>query len=179
MEIEKDLIKAIQNDEFLVYLQPQYSNTLKRIVGFEALLRWDNVNYINKSPQDYISVAEENGLINEIGNIIIDKSFQIAKKLKPYKINISLNVSPLQLMQQGFVDDLLKKHNYYNLEANSISLEITENYLVESFRLINEKLKILKKISCRRLNNSFRKNKMQKRIKKTLFMISLTYSLMQ
>lgn len=143
--MEADLVKAIQKDEFVVYLQPQYNNTLKRITGFEALVRWNNPKYLKRSPQEFITLAEENNLIIDIGNIVMEKTFEIARKLKGFNLTISLNVSPVQLLQQGFVADFLDKYNKYGLKTGSISIEITETYLVQSFSLINEKLLILRK----------------------------------
>lgn len=141
----KDLINAIKKEEEItVYLQPQYDNHKKLIVGFEALVRWDNPNYINVSPQVYIEIAENNNLIIPMGQLIMKQTFILAQKLKEYDVAISMNVSPVQILQDGFVDDFLKLYKSYNLKDGSIAVEVTETFLITSLRVVNEKLKILK-----------------------------------
>ena len=144
-QMEKDLIKAIENKEFVMYLQPQYSTTKDKIIGFEALIRWDHPKYINESPESYISLAESNNLIIDIGRIVMHQTFKMAKDLEKYNINISMNISPVQLLQAGFINEFIETYQSYNLKPNSISIEVTETFLMTSFALIIEKLKLLQK----------------------------------
>ena len=106
--MENDLRKAIENREFVMFLQPQYDNSLNRIVAFEALIRWDNPKYRLSSPAHFIEVAEQNNLIIEIGRIVTEETFKMAKILEPYKVRISMNLSPIQLMQAGFVKEFVE-----------------------------------------------------------------------
>lgn len=143
--MEKELELAIESKEFVPYFQAQYHPKEDRITGFEALIRWDNPNYIHKSPATFISLAEETGMINEIGKIMTEKTFEKAKEFEDYDITISLNVSPIEILRQGFVDELLTLHKKYKLKPGSITLEITETTLLQSFMVINEKIRILKR----------------------------------
>ncbi len=143
--MEKDLFKAIENQEFVPYLQPQYNNKLNRVTGFEALLRWNHPVYIKKSPQEFINIAEENGMIIEIGHQMMEKTFAAAKELEPYNVRISLNISPVQMLRQGFTEELLELFRKYDLKKGSITLEITETTLLQSFSVVNDKIKMLKK----------------------------------
>ncbi len=143
--MEKELELAIEAKDFIPFFQAQYNPKEDRIVGFEALIRWDNPNYIHKSPAAFIELAEETGMINEIGQIMTEKTFELAKKFESYDVTISLNVSPIEILRQGFVDELLTLHKKYKLKPGSITLEITETTLLQSFMVINEKIRILKR----------------------------------
>lgn len=141
IQLERDLKEAFENSEFELYYQPQVSTESKRITGFEALLRWNSSKYGQVSPSTFIHVAEETGLINDIGKWVIDQSFAFAKKLQGKEICISCNVSPVQLIQSDFVEAVIQMFDVHGLESGSVALEITENSLVESFEDTNEKLK--------------------------------------
>ena len=144
-QLEEDLKVALTNSEFVQYLQPQFSLTENRIVGFESLLRWNNPKYIDKSIQTVIELAEQRGYMLDLAKIIIHNTFDLAKKLEKYNVSISLNLSPIQINQAGFVSDLIKEFNEYGLKEGSVALEITETFLMRNFSLVNEKLKILKR----------------------------------
>jgi len=143
-QMEEDLKYAIANEEFEMYLQPQLDISTNRVVGFESLIRWNNPKYSQKSPQAFIDLAEQKGVILEISKFVIRETLNLAKQLEDYNITISLNLSPIQIMQVGFVNDLINQFNEKGLRKGSIALEITENVLMENFLLINEKLKLLK-----------------------------------
>lgn len=144
--IIEDIKKAITNDEFVVYYQPQYDLSSNKVAGFEALLRWTNPKYANESPFEYIKLAERTNLIVQIGNIVNRQSFKAARILydKGYKAHISVNVSIAQLLQSGFVSSFLKLYEEFNIPYSYISIEITETMLMTSVPEIKEKLTILK-----------------------------------
>lgn len=142
--MEEDIIKAIENDEFIIYLQPQFNNETNKIVGFESLIRWDNPKYQYESIEKVIKVAEDNNLIVDIGRITIKKSLEIAKKLEKENVVISINVSPIQILQIGFVEEFLNLVEKYKVRKDMIAIEITETVLMSSFNIINEKIKQLK-----------------------------------
>lgn len=144
-KMELDLANAIKKNEFKMVLQPQLNNNSNKIVGFEALIRWKNPAYANESPLKFIKMAEQNGMIIDIGRIGLHETFMIAKEMEPYHITISLNVSPVQMLQAGFVNDLISIFEQYDLKKGSIALEITETFLIDSFELVITKLNLLKK----------------------------------
>ena len=143
--MEMDLANAITNQEFQMALQAQYSNTEEKIIGFEALIRWTNPKYSSESPLKFIKMAEKNNMIVDIGRIALHETFMIAKELEPYNIHISLNVSPVQMLQAGFVNEVISIFEQYELKRGSISLEITETFLIDSFELVINKLNLLKR----------------------------------
>ena len=142
--MEQDIEVGLKNDEFEMYLQPQFDIANKRIVGFESLIRWNNPKYKSKSPQAFIELAEQRGHMLDIGRFVIKESFKLAKKLEPYNVSVSINVSPVQILQVGFVSDLIEEMRACEVNPRLIAIEITETLLMENFLLINEKLKLLK-----------------------------------
>lgn len=132
-ELEQRLREAYQNREFVLHYQPQVAAENGRIVGIEALLRWNSAAYGLIYPTHFISVAEEIGLINEIGRWVIERSFAFAQSLMHKEICVSCNVSPVQLKQSGFVEDVIAVFDRLGLKKGSVGLEITESCLVESF----------------------------------------------
>lgn len=145
-EMEKDLINGLASDEFAMYLQPQYDVISNRIDGFEALIRWVNPKYIDKSPQVYIELAEQRGYMLDIGRYVVKETFKLAKLLEPYNVHVSMNVSPVQLLQVGFVQQLIDEFKVLRLKPGSIAIEITETFLMGNFQQMSEKLKRLKEM---------------------------------
>ena len=143
-EMEKDIEQGLINHEFEMYLQPQFDIVANQIAGFEALIRWHNPKYMDKSPQIFIELAEQRGHMLDIGRFVITESFKLAKKLEPYKIHVSVNVSPVQLLQVGFVQQLIDEYQKLDLQPGSVAVEITETLLMGNFQLVTEKLKLLK-----------------------------------
>ena len=147
MNIQKYLHKALENEEFDLYFQPQLDIKSNRITGLEALLRWDSPDLGQVSPQKIIEVAEESHFILPLGEWILYKACEFLKttKEKGYTgIKMSINVSILQLFQDNFISQVLDALSKYNLEPEDIELEITETILMESFDEVKEKLQLLR-----------------------------------
>ncbi len=132
-ELEKLLKQAYRNSEFLLHYQPQVDGESGRIVGIEALIRWNSTSYGLVFPGEFIPVAEEMGLINEIGMWVIESSFAFARSLIHKEICVSCNVSPMQLKQSSFVEGVIEAFDRFGLRKGSVALEITETCLMESF----------------------------------------------
>jgi diguanylate cyclase (GGDEF)-like protein/PAS domain S-box-containing protein len=132
-ELENHLREAYKNREFLLHYQPQVAAESGRIVGIEALIRWNSTSYGLVFPGKFIPVAEEMGLINEIGKWVIESSFAFARSLMHKEICVSCNVSSVQLKQSSFVEDVIEVFDRLGLQKGSVALEITESCLVESF----------------------------------------------
>ncbi len=140
-----DLQNAIKKDEFILKYQPQYDIFENKIVSFEALIRWNNPMYINQSPQAFIELAEQRGYILEIGDFVIRESFKAAKILEAYNCHVSINVSPAQILQAGFVTELIQEFHKNQLQPGSIAIEITETFVMENFNIVVNKLQMLQK----------------------------------
>lgn len=147
--IEKLLRSALINNEFELYYQPQYNLSENRISGFEALIRWKNSELGMVPPTRFIGIAEATQQIIPIGNWVIKNACFFLKRLNQAgfnNLNISVNVSVVQLLQDDFIDSILDVLDLYSLEASQFEIEITESTLIESYELIAAKLKRLSDI---------------------------------
>lgn len=144
--MENDLLHALEKNELVMYYQPQVYNNRRRVYGFEALIRWNNPKYFHESPIHFIRLAEENNLIVDLGRFVIDETFRFAKEVEPFNIRVSINVSPVQILHAGFVNEIETAFRKYKLRENSICIEITETFLLDSFDLIVDKLVNLKRL---------------------------------
>ena len=144
MQMQSDMVKAVENNEFKLFYQPQYDIKENRICGFEALIRWANPKYIGESPLKFIEMAEKNDLIIDIGKFVMNEAFKTAKEFEHLGITFSINVSPVQLLQSGFVSDLIATTEKYELKPETIAIEITETIMMELFDNILDKLRLIR-----------------------------------
>lgn len=142
--VEADISEALEKDELYLKFQPQVNNLDNSLVGFEVLLRWNNPKYQFWSPTKFIEIIEETDLILEIGKFVFLETVKFSKSLAAEQIQVSLNISPFQLLHQGFVRELLALYDEHQLKPKQICLEITENFLIESHRDIYDSLRALK-----------------------------------
>lgn len=130
-----------------MYYQPQLDIKSGKISGFEALIRWRNPQLGLVPPQKFICVAEDTHLIIPIGEWVIRNACLFLKRLhlEGYTdLNISINVSILQLLQDDFVDMVTDTIESVQINSKYIELEITESILMESYEAIAGKLKLLR-----------------------------------
>lgn len=138
LHLETDLRVAIKEDELKVYFQPIMNTQTRKISGFEALARWEHHDkgYIN--PIEFISIAEEIGLIKKLGKQILTKALDELCLLRQSKeefkdLAISVNLSPGQMEDPNLVNDILQMLEDRQLPRKSLKLEITENMLINNF----------------------------------------------
>lgn len=147
--IEAELRKAIKkNDEFTVHFQPKVNLIDSSLSGMEALIRWNNELLGNISPMEFIPIAEELGLINDIGRWMVEsvlKQMQIWQQLGYPLVKISVNVSKRQLRGSDIVEFISATLKKYEIDAKYFEVEITESVL-EDLSLMIPKLTELKKI---------------------------------
>jgi predicted signal transduction protein with EAL and GGDEF domain len=132
-QLEQALISALERDEFEMYYQPQVDAVTEKIVGVEALLRWNNPILGWVSPDNFIPVTEHIGLINRIGEWIIETTcFQlhIWKQTIDMPLRLAINVSPLQFMAPGLGERLRTIIEKYDIDPAKVELEITETSLM-------------------------------------------------
>lgn len=145
MEIEVYLQKAIELDQLSVHYQPKIHLQSNRIVGMEALLRWEHPRLGMVSPAEFIPIAEETGLINEIGEWVLRTACTQSKQwqLSGYPpLLLSVNVSALQFQNRNFCEIVSSVLEETGLRPDFLELEITES-IVQN---IKESVSILKKI---------------------------------
>ncbi len=152
MTLESGLRKAISNDEFVMYYQPQVNIHTGEVVGVESLIRWNTVEAEMVSPKEFIPLAEETGLIIPIGEWVLYtacKQGKIWHDAGYSHLKVAVNLSPLQFLHEGLVDmvaDVLRKtgFNPYYLE-----LEITEGVAVEDVEQAIKKMQVLRHLGVR------------------------------
>lgn len=142
--VEIDLQEALKNHELYLKFQPQVNNLDNKVVGFEALLRWNNPKYQFWSPAKFIEIIKENALLLEIGRFVLEETLRFSQEVAPYGIQVSCNISPFQLLHRGFVSELLAAYDKYQLKPKQICLEVTENNFIECHQDLFENLLALK-----------------------------------
>lgn len=128
-ELENELKSALRNNEFIVYFQPKYDITSERIIGAEALVRWEHPQRGLLSPGIFIPLCEENGFVREIDFYVFDI---VCSKLKEWVekgkqlITISVNFSRLHLEDSNFVERLVEMANSHGIPPKYLEIELTE-----------------------------------------------------
>lgn len=133
-EISNALRNALNNDEFILYYQPQVDIKTGRIICFEALLRWKHPEWGMVGPNEFIPIAEETGLIIPIGEWVLKNACRQNKVWKDqgYKYDsIAVNVSSVQLQQSNFLEIIERILNEVDLDPQFLELEITESILMK------------------------------------------------
>jgi diguanylate cyclase (GGDEF)-like protein len=134
LEMEQGIRQALNEDLLFLAYQPQYDYESKALVGVEALLRWRHPMHGLIPPLEFIQVAEQSSLINQIGEFVFEESCaQLRRWLDAgYKIpRVSVNISPRQLRSSQFSQLLLSLTEKYQIAPEMICLEITEHALLE------------------------------------------------
>ena len=149
LTIENDIHKAIKNNEFSIHYQPQMDVEENKIIGAEALVRWNHPQKGSISPSKFIPIAEESGIIIKLEEWIFDAVFKDIKTLfESTKGNhlkhIALNVSTVHFLQPSFVDKLMMLIQKYKLQPEWIELEITESGIMRNIDDAIKKIKDLK-----------------------------------
>ena len=147
VQIENQLKDAISGNGFELYYQPQYYSGNKQLRGMEALIRWRDGSGRMISPAVFIPIAEQNGAIVPIGRWVVEESIrQFAQWRSRWEkpLVLSINVSAIQYMKDGFVDELLQVLSTYQVPPEEVELEITESVLIEDFEKVTAKLRVLR-----------------------------------
>ncbi len=146
--LEQDLRNALANDVFEVYYQPLFNLKTKRISTCEALLRWPHPERGMISPADFIPVAEEMGLIVEIGNRVLRRACGECRKW-PADVRVAVNLSPIQFRRGNVVEAIQKALQASGLPANRLEIEITESLLVQDTEATRAALLQLRELGVR------------------------------
>ena len=140
-----DLRHAIQDDELSLDLQPQFKTSTGALVGFEALLRWHCPKRGSVSPAQFISVAEENGLIIEIDNWVLTRACKLLARFEGLP-RLAINVSAKAICQPTIVTQIRSALFEIGVSANRLELEITETALVHDLNRALHNLRQIKSL---------------------------------
>jgi len=147
-KIELDLRDAIQNDVLRPYYQPLICLSTGRITGFEALVRWPDPERGMISPAEFIPVAEETGLINGLGGLMLRRACADAA-LWPDDVRVAVNLSPLQFRTGNLLSIVMDALKQSGLPARRLELEITETLLLEKSSQVLATLHALRALGVR------------------------------
>lgn len=142
--IKYDIKQMLSEGAFELEYQPQYNIAKGRIDGFEALFRVKKSWNVSVDTFSFITYAERTGAMVQLGDFIFDTGMRFAKQLEGKGASVSLNVSPVQLMQAGFTENFLRIFKKYDLKPGTVCVEITESFLMNNFDETIRKLTILK-----------------------------------
>jgi EAL domain-containing protein (putative c-di-GMP-specific phosphodiesterase class I) len=151
LQLETDLRRAVEREEFRLHYQPIVSLSTGQLTGFEALIRWEHPERGLIPPDDFISVAEETAVIAPIGWWVLREAcrqmrrWHIEKATDPL-LTISVNLSPRQFAQSQLAAEILDILGETGLAATSLKLEITETTIMESTESASAVLAELKRI---------------------------------
>jgi len=154
LEVRTDLERAIDRHELVVLYQPIVDITTSTPVGVEALVRWRHPRWGMVVPSEFIGIAEETGMIRELGLHVLEEAcrqwqtWQIELIDEP-SFTVSVNVSPRQLRDPSFVSEVRRIHSRAGLPASNLTLEITESFMVEDPESARGRLRELKNLGVR------------------------------
>lgn len=144
--IEVELADALDKDEFYITYQLQVDSSTNKIIGVEALIRWENDTLGLISPDQFIPLAENNGHIINIGKWTLEEVIRTAKEWddKGYKFGtVSVNVSPIEFLEKDFVQNLFALCKKYELPHSLLGVEVTEGIYLHNVESSLVKIKEL------------------------------------
>jgi EAL domain-containing protein (putative c-di-GMP-specific phosphodiesterase class I) len=144
--LEEELRRGIKANQFQLWYQPQVDR--RRLVGAEALLRWRHPNRGILAPSEFISLAEESGLILPLGDWVLEEACKQINRWGKRKdlasIAVAVNISAVQFRKPEFVERVLSIIDASGADPTKIQLEITESMLVENLEDLIVKMNVLK-----------------------------------
>ena len=152
LNMQAKMSAALLNSDFYLVYQPQFDIKTGDLRGFEALMRWHDKELGDIGPAIFIPLAEETGMILEIGDWVLNTAFCTLKNWQQkysFKGIMSINISPMQLKQPNFIENIRNLLIKYNLNPDAVEIEITEGIMIENMNEAIEELNSLKNIGLR------------------------------
>ncbi|SFN32407.1 EAL domain-containing protein [Marinobacter pelagius] len=152
LNLERDLRLALERDELRVFYQPQVCSRSNRIVGLEALVRWQHPERGLLYPGDFLALAEETKLIVQLSEWVMDRAFRDVgdwiRNGHP-DLRLAVNLSPTQVEHPRFVDNLVRRMTKQHFPPDNLEIEITENVIMSDLDQISHKLRELATVGVR------------------------------
>jgi diguanylate cyclase (GGDEF)-like protein/PAS domain S-box-containing protein len=152
LTLEQELKHAVERNELILHYQPQYLLEKRNVVGAEALLRWHSHTLGYISPDEFISIAEETGMIVEIGYFVFEEACRAFMRWKEngYTLEtISINVSTVQFRDEHFLQKVEEIFQKTGIDPSFVEVEITERFIMEYSTANLTILEDLRKLGCR------------------------------
>ena len=146
LDLELDLRVALEADQFFLVYQPTFDLEHMTFNGLEALLRWQHPTRGVVAPGDFIPLLEETGMIVQVGREVLAQACRQARRWhqRGHQVDVSVNVSALQLESDDFYDDVRRALRETGLDPRALTLEITESALMRDAQKAVERLSALK-----------------------------------
>jgi diguanylate cyclase (GGDEF)-like protein/PAS domain S-box-containing protein len=144
--LRQDMLQALHNGEFLLYYQPQVSLLDRRVVGAEALIRWQHPEFGLLSPAAFLEIAEESPLIIEMGAWVFNEACRQLRLWQDlgHSLKMSINVSARQLANRDMPEMMAQAIRRHGVTAHCVKLEVTESMLAQDFDAMSQVLAGLK-----------------------------------
>jgi diguanylate cyclase (GGDEF)-like protein/PAS domain S-box-containing protein len=143
-QIAADLRKGLSREQFQLFYQPIVNLSTGEIEKAEALIRWNHPERGMISPMDFIPIAEESGIIHELGSWVFDSAFRQLQYWQPYlnfSFKLSINVSPYHFLNNNPEHERwLEQLHTYGIAGDNLVVEITEGLLLKNDNIVKEKL---------------------------------------
>ena len=142
-ELEQGVGRAVEKDEFILHFQPKVRLEDSRVVGLEALIRWQHPHHNLLYPNDFIECIEESGNISKLGAWVVEAAcLQQVKwrELGLKTVPVAVNVSPTEIKEKDYADNFLAMLARYNLGVKDIEIEITESAIFEDKQASHDNL---------------------------------------
>lgn len=146
-KMENDMQKALENNEFKLYLQPQVDLVTKKIVSAEALVRWVDPEKGMVPPYKFIPLFERNGFIAKLDYFIWEESIKTLAKWRENSqimVPVSINLSRVAIQKEGMIEATIQLFKKYSILPKWVKAEVTESACLENDTIIIEKMELLK-----------------------------------
>ena len=147
--IARDLKKAVENKEMTLYFQPRVNAKTNRIIGAEALIRWNHPEWGLVSPSEFLTIAEENGLITEIDDWVLT---EVCRQIRNWKNNsvdivpISINISAIHFLIPNWPNKVATIIRETGIQPDDIEFEITESTILSNSEVVRNSIFSLKEL---------------------------------
>ena len=152
LSLERDLRLALERDQLKVFYQPQVCATSNRVVGLEALVRWQHPKRGLLYPRDFLPLAEETKLIARVSERVLDQACRdVGNWIRAghEDLRLAVNLSPMQVEHPRFVETLMDQVRAHGFPPQNLEIEITENLIMNDLEQISQKLRELADLGVR------------------------------
>lgn len=148
--LAEELANAIRKQRMALVYQPVMCMHSQRITGVEALVRWEHPVLGKVMPDEFIQIAEDNGLIEPLGQLVLDQACRFLQSTENAGKSLwcAINCSPTQLMDPGFANTIEKRIKEYGINPGQLELEITETAALEDFERAKQSIERLRALGC-------------------------------
>lgn|GEM_PF-489037 len=159
LQLEQDLRDAIGSEQLSLHYQPIFDLFSDEIVGLEGLIRWNHPQRGFISPVEFIPIAEETGIIQELGESVVTMACQSLTQFAKYpetdRLYLNINISAIQILSRTLDMFIRQQITEYNIDPSKLNAEITESILVEDFKAATQFVQELKSIGMKVILDDF------------------------